>query len=41
MTAAEAARKLIPKRPKIKIDNGGLNLEPISIPLIQETNSRA
>jgi hypothetical protein len=40
-TADEAARKLIPISPKKKTVTGGLKLDPISIPLAQETKRRA
>ena len=41
MTAEEAARKLIPIKPKKKTNTGGLKSDPISIPLAQETNNNA
>jgi hypothetical protein len=41
MTAEEAARKLIPIKPKKNTCTGGLKSEPISIPLAQDTNKSA
>ena len=41
MTADEAAKKLIPIRPKKNTNTGGLKSAPMSIPLAQETNKSA
>ena len=41
ITAEDAAKKLIPIRPKKKTSIGGLKSEPINIPLAHETNKSA
>jgi hypothetical protein len=40
-TAAEAANRLTPGKPKKKVNKGFLKVDAISIPLIQDTNSKA
>lgn len=41
MTAEDAARKLIPIKPKKNTSTGGLKSDPINIPLAHDTKSSA